>query len=407
MKAETIKRIAESMPDASMGYLTDLGSLTFSDTEEMEPKWVQLLPKGKYLHPTHGELDVTDDVVTQMAENVEKGVRGQQLDIDYEHKEGPRGGRAAGWLVRAEARDDGLWGLVSWTKRALEEIKAGEWRYFSPEFNWKWTDHKGNTFSNVLFGGALTNRPFLKNILPVNLSEIDVENEDKLLSDDQTGKEGENEEVYGLKFMEQLRQKLGLSEGATEEQILARADEVSLAATKKLEEDSKAKKFAEEFPEQAALLTEMQEQRTADAMKFAELETDKKLSEWTTPGSVKNEKGEAVSRVLPPVVLDEVKEARLSLSTDQRSKFDSVLEKLLAAGLAELGEHGSAAVGENKGGEEGDTAPAQAFLSEVKKEQSEAKKEGDNISLSEATKRAARKNPELAEQWRKSSQKSA
>ena len=159
------------------GNLIDLRGLQFEDAGNGNfSKWIQAMPLGKYMHPMHGVIDITPERVARFADNVNNGVRGQALDIDYDHKQ--HNGKAAGWVQKAEARPDGLWILVEWVKEAWDDIKSGAYRYFSPEFVDEWVHPASQSkFNDVLFGGGITNRPFLKGILPINLSEIIAESE--------------------------------------------------------------------------------------------------------------------------------------------------------------------------------------------------------------------------------------
>jgi len=148
-------------------YLYDLSGLQFEDNSTSS--WIQAFPIGTYQHPSYGEIKVTPDRVKAFAASVNSKVRGTDCDIDYDHKAKTQ--IAAGWVKQAEARNDGLYLHVDWTPAAAKKIKDKEYRYFSPEYVDSWTDNQGATHNDVLFGGALTNRPFLKNIQPVNLSE--------------------------------------------------------------------------------------------------------------------------------------------------------------------------------------------------------------------------------------------
>ena len=155
-----------------MGYLVDLSTVQFD--EASTSSWIQAMPLGKYDHPIYGSIEFTTDKVKEFADNVNNNVRGTELDIDYDHKSA--GPEAAGWVKKAEARPDGLWIFVEWTKKAYEAIKEKAFKYFSPEFDDEWTHPKtGAKHKNVLFGGGITNRPFLKDILPLNLSEAFAE----------------------------------------------------------------------------------------------------------------------------------------------------------------------------------------------------------------------------------------
>lgn len=89
---------------------------------------------------------------------------GRKLAIDYEHQSFDGLNRredglrpAAGWIGGLEIRDDGLWATrVTWTERARELLRRGEYRYFSPVIYWTDAD-----YSDVAALGpvALTNDP--------------------------------------------------------------------------------------------------------------------------------------------------------------------------------------------------------------------------------------------------------
>lgn len=94
---------------------------------------------------------------------------GRKLAIDYEHQSfgdlntRPDGLRpAAGWIGGLEVRDDGLWAVdVTWTERARELLRAGEYRYFSPVIYWS-DESRGGVAG--LGPVALTNDPAMRGV---------------------------------------------------------------------------------------------------------------------------------------------------------------------------------------------------------------------------------------------------
>src|SRR5438034_187333 len=151
--------------------LVDVSSIHLAD----DKSWIHALPVGEYNHPVYGKMSLTSEKITNFAENIKAKVRGIDPSINEMH--GVSGdGPAAGWVKDADARPDGLWLSVEWTPATAQAIKDKKWRYFSAEYRDKWTNPQGKEFKNVIFGGALTNRPFMKNLLPINLSESSVEN---------------------------------------------------------------------------------------------------------------------------------------------------------------------------------------------------------------------------------------
>ena len=101
----------------------------------------------------------------------------RKLAIDYEHQtfdahnSRPDGlSPAAGWIGGLEVRSDGLWAVdVSWTDRAVELLRSGEYKYFSPVIFW--TDED---FSDVAALGpvALTNDPAMRGVQPLAASRV-------------------------------------------------------------------------------------------------------------------------------------------------------------------------------------------------------------------------------------------
>jgi phage I-like protein len=150
------------------GYFVDLSTIQLSDDR---PSWIQAMPLGKYKHPFFGDIEITPERVKRFSDNVNNKVRGTDLDIDYDHK--MTSGEAAGWVTAADARTDGLYLLVDWTPKARQSIREKAYRYFSPEFTDEWEHPKTSVkYKDVIFGGGITNRPFLKDIAPINASEL-------------------------------------------------------------------------------------------------------------------------------------------------------------------------------------------------------------------------------------------
>jgi hypothetical protein len=196
----------------NFGYYATLNGATFS--EQDHTGWLHAMAPGKYHHPKYGELDLGLEKIKAYADSVNNNVRGIELDIDYDHKEDATKGReAAGWVKKAEVRNDGLWLFVEWTKTAFEKIKEKAYKYFSPEFASEWQDPKGVTYTDVLFGGGITNRPYLKNLLPLNLSELSFG------EDGEGGKKDPQDDKGDEVDMKKLREALGLAETITDEDV--------------------------------------------------------------------------------------------------------------------------------------------------------------------------------------------
>ena len=335
------------------GYYVDLASVKLDDKN---CSWIHAMPHGKYKHPVYGEIVFDSERTKRFASNVKTKVRGIDPDIDYDHK--AKTDEAAGWVKDADSRPDGLWLLVDWTPDAAAKIAKRAYRYFSPEFVDEWEDSKGNKHKDVLLGGGITNRPFLKDLLPVNLSELSFA-------------EHKKEFVLDPKA---LRQKLGLPEDATDEQVAAKVDALTAAAPpgtptdaqgnpvpsapvqgttksadgvntpdlstpapdpfKASETDATLKKLAETNPTVKALL----ETQAAQATQLAEVQKSLKLSEVTRKlGEVDTSK-----LALTPVAKDKLRDLMMELPVALSDKVYELCKLVTdGKGVVTLGEVGT------------------------------------------------------------------
>lgn len=140
-------------------------------------KWVEAMAPKAYHTPAYGEVQVTPTKIDNFVRAVNTNVRGQDIAINFEHGIDPaKGLKAAGWIKQARKNDRGNLELaVDFTSPAKEEIKNGEWKYFSLEWEDQWMHPDGIFFDDVIVGGALTNRPVAKGLMPINFSEIFAE----------------------------------------------------------------------------------------------------------------------------------------------------------------------------------------------------------------------------------------
>jgi hypothetical protein len=247
---------------------------------------------GEYDHAVYGKIDFTPEKLQQFADNAAAGVRGVDLAIDYDHSSVKTGNsEAAGWIKQVKFEGGVLKGLVEFTKTAAEKIRSKAYRYFSPEFVDKWIDPAGQEHKNVLFGGGLTNRPFLKNLLPINLSELSFGTPPAPAK--------EEDEVDP----KQLRKSIGLAEDAPQDQVDER-----LALIKTLAEafpggapvvpptppapkpptvtlGAEIKALAEQNPAAAALVAHLEDQASRLGemqIQLREADVSKKLHEFDT-----------------------------------------------------------------------------------------------------------------------------
>lgn len=146
------------------------------DEGQKVPNMVQVLRTGKFNHPRYGSFEITNATLAEMKSNFDQKVRGIDLAFDYFHESDKE---ASAWVKNLflKENDTELWAEVDWTPKAEAKLAERELRYFSPDFAFEWTDPEKNvTFNNVLFGGGLVNRPFVKEMKAIVADETQGEN---------------------------------------------------------------------------------------------------------------------------------------------------------------------------------------------------------------------------------------
>lgn len=166
------------------------------------PQWLLLAPAGDFTGRdgrsyTNGDPDALAAAFDDTS----------ALPIDWEHSthlRAPQGesAPAAGWITGLEVRDGEVWGAVEWNERGAADLRARAYRYYSPAY----LLGEGGTIRQLVSVG-LTNQPNLK--LPA-LNQRAPTNPEPAMD-------------------ELIRKALGLAEGATPEQAVAKIDELRIA----------------------------------------------------------------------------------------------------------------------------------------------------------------------------------
>lgn len=140
--------------------------------------WIMYMPLGTFHHPEYGELDFNQKLLSEVKQNFDANTRGIEIALDEDHGSSRDNTAATGWIERMEFREAlgdnpaGLYALVRWTPLGIEDIETEKYKYFSPEYGKHLDAITNQSHSNVPFGGALTNRPFLKVMPAVKLAEV-------------------------------------------------------------------------------------------------------------------------------------------------------------------------------------------------------------------------------------------
>lgn len=381
------------MTDMEFLHLVDISKVQLDETAQANSSWIQALPPGEYQHPVFGKLNITADKIKGLAESVKNKYRGIDPSINYEHK---GDGEAAGWVKDAEARPDGLYLFIEWTSTAAQKIKEKAFRYFSAEFYDKWKNPEGKDFTDVLFGGALTNRPYMKNLLPINLSEAAIEASFGLVEAIQKGKEGQKD-MDLAKFAKAL----GLAENTSEDDVFkAFAEKVNPPAPGG--EGAKDDKHPA-IPE-VAISTEMKQMAETNPLFKKLIETVDAQNE-TLRGYQKNLMEAEIAQkfaefdnskiILTPVVKDKVHDLLVEMPVALHEKLWDILGQLRnnSGLMVELGERAGA--NPRYGTAKDSVDQFLDMANDLAKTQ--------KISLDEAMAQISRERPDLYDGYRKGS----
>lgn len=350
---------------------------------------IEIMRVGSWSHPKYGDFQITEDNLEGFIKSFNEKVRGIDIAIDLEHGETQHKNAAVGWIKKLKKDNKRLLAEIDWTNLGKDKVKSKEYKYFSPEFLFDYTDLETNKkFNDVLMGGSLTNRPFIKNMAQVLLSE-DVYNEIH------TGivpniTKSIKEDNSNMKFNENILKALKLDENATQEQVNA-AIEKQLEDIKKLSEDNKnlnnSVKILEDHKEDLTKKLSETENKKNDLDKdniklherVLEIENKFKLAEWDKIATKKLNDG-----VMTPAMADKFKAAYLK---DQEGTIE-LMETLQP--VVNMSESGSC-----KGDNEIGTSAADKFNAAVIKCQ-----ETNKMNYSEALNKVTNENPALFEAYR-------
>lgn len=319
----------------SMKFLCRIDSkhLVLQESGGKTSSWVQIFRKGEWKHPKYGPLKFTDEIFNGFIKNFTDRVRKVDIAIDAEHE--PEKG-ACGWVKQledvqtpdAERTQPGLWALVEWTARGLQLVADGAFKYLSGDFDYEWKDEEsGRKYKNVLFGAALTNRPFIKGMSPINLSDFREELE-------------KDEDVRGaMRLAEEL---LKLKEGdkvmKTDAEIMAVKDEADLLPEElarkkeliKADEEAKVQLKKKELAERAKKVNLAEDAAEADI-----IAAEKKLADDAATEALKK-RAKAVG--LPETATEAEIAAKEKELCDSKRKLAERAKKVNLAETATLAE---------------------------------------------------------------------
>lgn len=264
-ETEQFEEMKDTIETPGTAKFSDHGKFRFSEAQlptnigtDGDWAWIELCREINAIHPEQGRVVITEKTIDNMIKNFDEGVRGlfelkedgspdyskPILDLDYDHKE--YNGKAAGWLSKLEKRyvklSDGskvasLWGKPGqWSTEAQKDIRDKAYKFTSVEFDdWK-NPETGKMYKDVLFGAAITNRPFVKDQAAITLAE----------KKEITKKEETKPMLMKLREMFGVTGAVKLAENATDENVIeatikhiTKLTEAKNAAETKLAESNK------------------------------------------------------------------------------------------------------------------------------------------------------------------------
>jgi hypothetical protein len=374
--------------------------------------WVHAVPIKTWHHPAYGEVSVTRERAERMLANFNEGVRGQDIATDYEHGLDPaKGTKASGWLRDMRLEDDGLHWAVEFTEPAKGEIDNDEWKYFSPEWYDVWVHpDTQEVYEDVVVGGGLTNRPYIKGLVPLNFSEVIVaeqvdevadkehaepgtgtppqpapanpDNPDRAQGDEGGAGGSRRDTPPGIDA--KLREILGLSEDAD----IVKPVEDLMKEVAPLREAAKAhserKTFSEQYPDEWREMQELRKDR---------IENEAKTFSENYSRFKKKDSEERLTTGFSARVLNKLEDVHRKFSEGSVTATDiaELMDAVADNGIVDYSELGSSRFTER----ERSNQPGKAFAERVAEIQ-----ENDKVEYDAAIKLAADRHPDEYAEYR-------
>ena len=134
-------------------------------------KTINILNAGITKGTKYGDLNITEKQLVECVENFNNNVVGRDISIDMTHLNDDGEKPAGAWIKKLWVEGKKLMASVEYTPKAMEMIANKEYKYISVEFAPIFVNHEGRDLCNVLIGATLTNRPVIKGLDPLKLSE--------------------------------------------------------------------------------------------------------------------------------------------------------------------------------------------------------------------------------------------
>jgi phage I-like protein len=183
--AQAYERAWRTLADnAAQSFCSGEGvALAEKAAEGEAPVWIQLAKYGTFLGHPSGPFKLDRNTFEEIVANF-RATENRHIPIDYEHASEAsetsgtipvNGAPAQGWIIDMKIDGQGLWGLVEWLPQAREQIRAKQYRYFSPAIRFGTKDRvTGKPTGARMSSGAITNSPFLDGLEPLAAKDEDL-----------------------------------------------------------------------------------------------------------------------------------------------------------------------------------------------------------------------------------------
>lgn len=153
-------------------------------SETTNTAWVNIINLGEYEHPQYGSIEFTAAQFAQWKKNFHAGVFGglgadgkPRVAADYGHSMdsdvNPETQKASGYMLDLKLEGNKVYALVEFTPAAADAIRKKEFAWWSiSEFADVMDKKSGENVGAALGGGALTNRPYIPGLEPIQLSDL-------------------------------------------------------------------------------------------------------------------------------------------------------------------------------------------------------------------------------------------
>lgn len=381
MGDKALKMNTERLYSINLKEFAESGGLTWIDGDQL---WVQQYPFDSWTHPIFSDTKIDVETANRLKRSFDDKIRNGKYFSDYEHGlDRARGGAASGEILELKVVEQpegnftqpGLWARVKFTDKAKQEIENGEWNYWSASHYDTWTHPQtGEQHEMVYDGGTLTNKPYVKGMVPLNFSELGVSEAEAAANAvaveepdvDENEDENEGGETVDEPTLEQeLRQLLNLGDDANiVEHVKGMNDELT-PLRDALKQHNERKAFAEAFPEEYERLQRLEaESQDNSAKRFSESYVDSRFTQKNGDEDV------ATTMGLSALSLDKVRgfAKQFSERTANLDGFKEVLDTIMGAGgIVDYGTKGSSREEENEHKEFNEQAAANATPQEVRK----------------------------------------